>query len=61
MMYQSDGLPDEQENKAKPFLDEYAENIISDYVKRTPRVGDYALRGMPDPTVGGPDRIDNYV
>jgi len=54
-------LPDEQENKAKPFLDEYAENIISDYVKRTPRVGDYALRGMPDPTVGGPDRRDNYV
>lgn len=61
MTYQSDGLQNNEENRAKPFLGQYAEEIIRDYRKRIPRAGAYALRGEEDSALAGPNRKQDFA
>lgn len=60
MMYQLGGL--QTEERAKPFLGAFAEEIISDIrKKRELKPGEYAMEGGEGMGIKSPGRIENYV
>ena len=62
MMYQSAGLPSEDENPAKPFLGAYAEELIGKLrQQRELEPGATALYGKEGLTLDAPGRASNYA